>query len=308
MRRRRRRRLRRLRQARERREGGASCRRWCRRGGGARGRGAGRCCLLRRRVPSSSPSSDGNFDAEEPSQEFERDRSPPLLAAVVVAPVPLLLESGSGLFAAGAACFGGGRCKCACRRCLLRRCSPALHVFFFLFLSSVDEVNARGPRGHARGRGSEPLGPACKLRQRLRRGEQPQRHRRANSPMQLLRFRRGHRRRLGDSPRLLAQPRHASEGDLLQPMGREEGARVQKRGDDAGRVEREKGERAGDGGDAVAEDERREEPGPGLRRGCVPGEGRREGQSSGSGLFFSVSRGHGVCVRVCLKRRKWKGA
>ena len=43
--------------------------------------------------------------------------------------------------------------------------SSALHVFFFF--SVVDKVDARGPRRHARGRGSEPLGPARELRQGL---------------------------------------------------------------------------------------------------------------------------------------------
>ena len=65
------------------------------------------------------------------------------------------------------------------------------------------------------------------------------------------------------------------------------GARVQQCSDGARRVERDEGEHAGDGGGAVAEDERREELGPGLRRGQVAREGR-EGQ--GSGPLFVASR------------------
>ena len=91
-------------------------------------------------------------------------------------------------------------------------------------------------------------------------------------------------------------------------MGRERRAArvvVQQRRHSAGRVERKESERAGDGGGAVAEDERREELGPGLRRGQVAREGRREGQrGSGSVLLLSAVRsGHGVC----FEGGKWIG-
>ena len=71
-------------------------------------------------------------------------------------------------------------------------------------------------------------------------------------------------------------------------------------------MEREDSEHAGDGGGAVAEDERREEPGPGLRRGQVAREGR-EGQ--GGGLPFVVASRHvwPTCAFFWREERNWKG-